>query len=202
MTEILVVSHSSLQRECINRIITSNGYEVTGSDPASDSGIGCFAGEQLAVVVDLNDHQQRLRTLSMVHRQGASSLVLYERYDPLQVNDCIQHGATGLIGRSAGVNIFVSALHMILAGQKVLPREHSMPIAADVENPDSSLCDILSNRERDVLHGLIAGRSNKAIARDLALSDATVKVHVKAILRKLGVQNRTQAALIGTTRLH
>lgn len=57
----------------------------------------------------------------------------------------------------------------------------------------------LSERESEILRGLVAGQSNKAIARDLNISEATVKVHVKALLRKMQVTNRTQAA-IGASR--
>ncbi len=53
----------------------------------------------------------------------------------------------------------------------------------------------LSERESEILRGLVAGQSNKAIARDLHISEATVKVHVKALLRKMQVTNRTQAAI-------
>ena len=55
-------------------------------------------------------------------------------------------------------------------------------------------------RERDVLGCLMAGYSNKVIARELDVCEATVKVHVKAILRKLDVSNRTQAAIWASTR--
>lgn len=53
----------------------------------------------------------------------------------------------------------------------------------------------LSDRESEILRGLVAGQSNKGIARDLNISEATVKVHVKALLRKMQVTNRTQAAI-------
>jgi two-component system nitrate/nitrite response regulator NarL len=58
----------------------------------------------------------------------------------------------------------------------------------------------LSPREHDVLCCLMAGYSNKVIARELSVCEATVKVHVKAILRKLKVNNRTQAAIWASTR--
>ncbi|TIM09523.1 MAG: response regulator transcription factor [Mesorhizobium sp.] len=55
--------------------------------------------------------------------------------------------------------------------------------------------EILSNRENCILRRLIEGESNKAIAREINIAEATVKVHVKAILRKIRVRNRTQAAV-------
>jgi DNA-binding NarL/FixJ family response regulator len=58
----------------------------------------------------------------------------------------------------------------------------------------------LTRRQRDVLQRLCVGRSNKEIARDLDMSEATVKVHVRQVMRKLGAQNRTQVALIALSR--
>jgi two-component system nitrate/nitrite response regulator NarL len=57
----------------------------------------------------------------------------------------------------------------------------------------------LTRRERDVLAGLCAGKSNKEIARDLGLQEVTVKLHVKTLTRKLGARNRTHAAMIART---
>lgn len=57
----------------------------------------------------------------------------------------------------------------------------------------------LTDRQSDVLQGLKAGNSNKQIARDLGMSEATVKVHVRQVMRKLGVSNRTQAALVASS---
>ena len=53
----------------------------------------------------------------------------------------------------------------------------------------------LSKREREILRGLVSGWSNKVIARELAITEATVKVHMKALLRKIRITNRTQAAI-------
>ena len=68
-------------------------------------------------------------------------------------------------------------------------------LKAPEEQPFSQAGSILSERETQILRGLIEGQSNKTIARTLDIMEATVKVHVKAILRKTGVQNRTQAAI-------
>jgi two-component system, NarL family, nitrate/nitrite response regulator NarL len=61
--------------------------------------------------------------------------------------------------------------------------------------------DTLTPKEKDVLRQLMLGHSNKTIARELEIAEATVKVHVKSILRVMGVNNRTQAALQGRSFL-
>jgi two-component system nitrate/nitrite response regulator NarL len=63
--------------------------------------------------------------------------------------------------------------------------------------PENTLVPQLSTREKTILRFLIEGDSNKGIARKMDIAEATVKVHVKAILRKIRVQNRTQAAIWG-----
>ena len=64
------------------------------------------------------------------------------------------------------------------------------------EPPPNPLAGKLSARELEVLGGLVAGKSNKEIARDLELQEVTIKLHVKTLCRKLGARNRTHAAMI------
>ena len=67
--------------------------------------------------------------------------------------------------------------------------------------PEDALAPQLSSREKSVLRCLIKGNSNKCIARKMDIAEGTVKVHVKAILRKIRVHNRTQAAIWGQPRV-
>jgi len=68
------------------------------------------------------------------------------------------------------------------------------------ERPGGGHLKPLSDREDQILLGLVAGAANKSIARDLGITEGTVKVHVKSLLRKLGASNRTQAAIWGIGR--
>ena len=79
-------------------------------------------------------------------------------------------------------------------GEAVPRDENNQAIRIGTEN---TLAPQLSKRERSILRCLIEGDSNKCIARKIDIAEATVKVHVKAILRKIRVQNRTQAAIWG-----
>jgi len=76
-----------------------------------------------------------------------------------------------------------------------------MPPALSPANDTASSPHNLSTREVEILRGLMEGESNKVIARKLDIAEATIKVHVKAILRKVRVQNRTQAALWASAHL-
>lgn len=105
-----------------------------------------------------------------------------------------------LLSSSSPANL-VKSLELIGLGQNIFPMPqfapgaiHDRPNTSEAHDDVDGL-DRLSVRERQVLAGLAQGAPNKVIARDLKIADATVKVHVKSILRKTGVANRTEAAL-------
>jgi two-component system nitrate/nitrite response regulator NarL len=93
------------------------------------------------------------------------------------------------------------AVDLVMSGQQVMPpcSRAAIPAARSLSEAMTGACAMngLSAREAEILQHLVGGSSNKAIARDLTISNETVKVHVRAILRKLKARNRTQAALWG-----
>lgn len=93
-------------------------------------------------------------------------------------------GARGFIHKSANREYILCALRLILAGGTHFP---SLP-----ELPPTQ---VLSNRQRDVLELLAAGKANKQIGAELGMAEATVRQHITAIFKALGVRNRTEAAL-------
>ncbi len=100
-----------------------------------------------------------------------------------------------------GETIFPPAFMSFVLGSEGDPRGEAAP--RDENNQETlirterTLAPQLSTREKSILRCLIEGDSNKCIARKIDIAEATVKVHVKAILRKIRVQNRTQAAIWG-----
>jgi DNA-binding NarL/FixJ family response regulator len=81
----------------------------------------------------------------------------------------------------------------MIAGESVVPPS---VMAGGEAAEETAFTKQFSQREKEVLTGLCKGHSNKEIARDLDVSEPTVKLHVKTLYRKLGVANRTQAALV------
>jgi DNA-binding NarL/FixJ family response regulator len=119
----------------------------------------------------------------------------------------IDGGAMGFIPKSQPSRVMINALRLVLAGGVYLPVEFlglpaaapaaPLPNAATVRTP----ADLgMTGRQSEVLALLIQGKPNKLICRDLGLAEGTVKIHVTAILRALGVANRTQA-VIAVSRL-
>jgi len=107
-----------------------------------------------------------------------------------------QAGANACFPNDVSMPTFLQSLEMVRAGLTLLPSGILPLICArdNVSPPIDRAAPRLSAQEMRVLDGLTKGHCNKVIARELGIADATVKVHVKAILRKLRVRNRTQAA--------
>ncbi|WP_431901527.1 response regulator [Nonomuraea sp. bgisy101] len=131
--------------------------------------------------------------LGTLERLGGSPtriLVLTSVSDRSDVGPAIRAGAAGFLYKDVDPNALVQAVRAVHGGQVLLaPEAASAMMAAEAAQVP------LTEREREVLRLIAAGRSNKEIARDLAVAEKTVKTHVSNVLMKLGVQDRTQAAL-------
>ena len=121
--------------------------------------------------------------------------------DPDLVRECFQLGAAGYLPKSSGMDITRHALLLVRGGGVYVPSEALAPAQVEDKsgtpgNPsDGTSTGDLTPRQRTVLSLLERGMSNKAIARELGIGEITVKAHVSAILRKLGVENRLQAII-------
>ncbi|MEM9435186.1 MAG: response regulator transcription factor [Pseudomonadota bacterium] len=102
-------------------------------------------------------------------------------------------GADGFVPKSLGAKALVSAIELIMSGERYFPFEFSNTTPDKSRN---SIVASLSRRELETLEQLCIGLSNKEIAQQLDIQEVTVKLHVKNVLAKLGVTNRTQAALL------
>jgi len=112
--------------------------------------------------------------------------------DPGTVRAALARGAMGFIPKSSPNDVMVNALRLVLSGGRYLPPE---VLGADGSEPAPATAEDLhlTDRQREVLALMIQGKSNKLICRELGLAEATVKIHVTAILRALKVTSRAQA---------
>jgi DNA-binding NarL/FixJ family response regulator len=120
----------------------------------------------------------------------ARVLVVTSYTEPSAVLPAVRAGAAGYVYKDIDPPALAAAIRSVHAGHVLLHPDVVRLLAAGDTQPAE-----LTARERDVLAELARGRSNREIARVLRLSEKTVKTHVSAILGKLGVQDRTQAAL-------
>jgi DNA-binding NarL/FixJ family response regulator len=130
-------------------------------------------------------------------------VVLSSADDRPTVLAAIAAGAAGFIPKSSPNEVLLNALRLVLAGGKYLPPEALAPVAGSgartaregTERALSLETLGLTDRQAQVLKLLAAGKSNKLICRELDLAERTVKAHISAVFRALGVTTRTQAAL-------
>ena len=124
-------------------------------------------------------------------------VVVSAREEATVMRRALDHGAFGFIPKSADSDTIGQALGTILDGERWAPAEaHNVPPTDHEEREVGQRLRELTPQQFRVLQMLGAGRLNKQIAYDLGVSEATIKAHVTAILRKLGVTNRTQAVLM------
>lgn len=207
--DLCIISPHDISREGLLYILRSDGFNIVGSfQTVSDMANENLSGDFMAVI-DLPDPAVQLEALAQIKSNYPSArvVVLVEKFDMHAMAQCFDMGARGYIIKSMKSQSLIAALRLVSLGEKVLPSEladalsHDKISAHSPEEVENEIEDAnLSPRERDVLCCLMAGYSNKVIARELDVCEATVKVHVKAILRKLDVRNRTQAAIWASTR--
>lgn len=118
--------------------------------------------------------------------------------------ECLQSGAQGYLLKDMEPDELVGALRDIVKGKSVVAPELTDVLARMVQGTYTASKEVpfsqLTPREREILCLLAEGQSNKMIARNLGISDGTVKLHVKSILRKLNVHSRVEAAVIAVEK--
>lgn len=123
---------------------------------------------------------------------GAKLVVVSAVENPRNIRNVLERGANGYISKRSESKILLNALKLVLDGGTYIPpvlllHNNAMPERNSVKN--------LTNRQSQVL-GLVAqGLSNKQIAYEMGVSEATVKLHINALLRSVGANNRTQAVI-------
>lgn len=214
--QVALLGRNDLVREGLRHILSERQFNVVSSseEPSKVSEALTRRGEVLCdeddtpliVLIDQSSDAYSSEDIAGVCQWGNSkvrTVFLAEKLDLDNMIESFRLGAHGYIIKNVGCECLLGSLHLVALGEKVLPSElveklgnlstASAPFMASSD--DKPLDETLSARETEILRCLIIGLPNKLIARRLDLSEATVKVHVKGILRKLGVRNRTQAAI-------
>jgi len=136
------------------------------------------------------DGLKRVMALGVEHR-----VALMSGLAPREVaEEALALGAAGFLPKTLPAKRLVNAVRFMALGEQYAPVDF---MTAEIDTPQQHpLTKKLSQRELQMLEGLCAGKSNKEIARDLTLTEPTIKLHMKTLYRKLDAHNRTQAALI------
>lgn len=154
------------------------------------------------VVADFGAHQEK--DLEGLRRLRAASeecriVVLANELNLADMARVLKAGADGYLVNELSVEAFALSLLLVMKGEKVLPGPLASVLASNLREFDAlTLTDTprnLTDRERQILRCLLNGYSNKLIARALGITEGTVKVHLKSLMKKIAANNRTQAAL-------
>jgi two-component system nitrate/nitrite response regulator NarL len=125
-------------------------------------------------------------------------VILTDHASPARFAEVVDAGVDGILLERTSAEALIHSLTLIRLGEKVFPEKLIRRLLEGSAQPSAAkgfAASGLSEREGHILACLADGASNKAIARQLQITEATVKVHLKAILRKIGAANRTQAAI-------
>lgn len=178
-----------------------------------ESGTHCLTcgtlGEALALLEKDSDADLLFLDLNMPGMQGSNSIQAIHKIHPglpiiilsgeesrAQMTALLAAGAAGYIPKSSSAAVMISAIRLVLAGGIYIPSQLVGNDFADAERNTSADAEVqLTERQFEVLRLLAAGKPNKTICRELQMSEGTVKTHINAIYRNLGVVNRTEAAL-------
>ncbi len=208
---VSVIMENELVREGMRRILTDKGLNICCA-VRSPRDLPC-ASEKIpnekphVILCSTAGGSEMISTIIDVHERqpDAKIVALVEQFNLENLSAAFVQGVDGYVVNDIGVQPLMGVLQMVSAGEKVFPSEMAQMLTSpNWQLPDSDWnidSDTnLSTREIEILRCLMEGDCNKVIARKLDITESTVKVHVKAVLRKLGVSNRTQAAVWAITR--
>lgn len=205
MIRVLVVAYSPVVRAGLSAVLTANpNFSILGSTSSLDTLIGDI--EQLqpdVVLLDLNGYSQS----RLWEKQYTTAiLVIAEDFENFEENLTIYEafgaGVRGILLETSTESEIIAAVETVAMGlvvlhpdvvESLLPLKQSTRQDKLLTNPIQAL----TPREIEVLQMLGSGNSNKAIAKDLHISEHTVKFHISSIFQKLGVSTRTEAVSVG-----
>ncbi|MBR1235371.1 response regulator transcription factor [Bradyrhizobium sp. AUGA SZCCT0182] len=216
----VLVGRSILVREGIARILRAANCRTSASvSCADDLPPGKLQPHQLLflIVHTGDDFGVALEQIELLRERypGGRFAIVADHYRLDELVSAFRAGANGFFVDVMRCDVFIKSVELVMMGETFFPPaflslfldskgSHLPEAAPSVESGEAILVTTedtiapqLSPREKSILRGLIEGESNKSIARKIDIAEATVKVHVKAILRKIRVQNRTQAAIWG-----
>lgn len=200
---MLIVDDHALAREGLRAILEAAGYEVVGEADSGERALELTAEHRPDLVlldIRLGEGMDGLETASRLRALRAETRVLMVTLHdmPEYVRAALAAGASGYVLKDSSLSDIRTAVEQVLSGQIAIPSgllAKALQRPAD-HVPDNVLLARLTARELEVLTCITRGYTNKAIGRELSISPATVKVHVERIIAKLGVSDRTGAAVL------
>ena len=205
---IILIDDHALFRTGLGELLSRRNIEVVAA--VGDGRDGLVKAAELkpdVILLDLRmPNMGGVSVLQNLRDEGLSMpvVMLTTSNEERDLIECLRNGAQGYLLKDMEPDALVTALHDIVEGKTIIAPELAGVLAKVVtagegsreEEEKPSQFSQLTARETEILCLLAEGQSNKVIARNLGISDGTVKLHVKAILRKLSVHSRVEAAVL------
>jgi len=196
---VLIVDDHPVVRQGLRALLeVQDGIVVADEAADGDAALALAAALRPDIVLlDLKlPGMDGIAVLSALRERRVASrvLVLTSATDPDSASLAVRAGAAGVLYKDVDPDALVRAIRSVHDGNMLLAPEAARPLMRPGGWRAGGL-GALTTREREVLAQIAEGKSNREIARLLHVSEKTVKAHVSAVLAKLGVQDRTQAAL-------
>lgn len=209
---VLLIDDHALVRKGIEELLQSRGVQVVASVSSGEEGLR--RARDLAFDIVLLDIQMKgmngIETLRQLRAGGdlRPVIMLTMSREDADLAAALRAGAQGYLLKDIEPEELVPALEAVLGGNNVVADEMVGTLARIVQGDGAETTGApalatpfsrLTPRELEILERIAEGLSNKMIAQVLAITDGTVKLHVKAILRKLGMRSRVEAAVAAVT---
>ena len=201
---MFLVGGTSLFRRGLASFLHGSEFTITAEHDTADACAAAAADAEPDLVVyissgDIGASQQAVERLTQAY-DDARLIVLSSALSVDELAACLRAGARGYLLNSISKDAMIHSFTLIVLGETVFPSGLAQAwvrggVSAGRSVADRALGRDLTRRETEILDCLTAGAPNKQIARDLGITEATVKIHMKSLIRKIGVRNRTQAAL-------
>ena len=203
--KVILIDDHTLFREGLQRLLMRHEIDVVSSVSNGEEGLKAIeAHDPDIVLLDL-----RMPNLSGIEvlknikkiKKAMPVVMLTTSDDEKDLIEALRNGADGYLLKDMEPDDLVVALKDVLKGETIVAPNLVQILAKfhqgdDTEINISNLISTLTPRENEILELLADGQSNKLIAKNLGISDGTVKLHVKSILRKLEIHSRVEAAVI------
>lgn len=199
MIRVLLVEDHFIVRQGLQMLLAQDpSIEVVAAVGDGLAAMDVFSSLQPDVTLtDLQlPRQGGAETIRRIREQfpEARFLVLTTFDGDEDIYRALQAGARGYVLKGMDPAELIAAIHAVHAGRRHIPPAVAEKLAERMANEQ------LTTREREVLERISEGRSNREIATELFISEATVKTHVNSLLAKLGVADRTRAAVVAIER--
>lgn len=204
MTTLIIADDHPLMLDGVAGLFAGTRFQVAAR---------CLDGEQareaiLGLTPDLavlDIHMPRLSGVELLRQARADRwrtkiVLLTAGLEPPPILEAIRLKVDGLVLKDAGGDMLLRCVEQVMSGEQWIDREAFKEVVGLLSEPDQGALPDLTPREGDVVRLVVLGRRNKEIARDLGISEGTVKMHLHNLYEKLQVSSRTELAILARDR--